>query len=386
MKRNHRIALGVYALTAALLVGCGAKNSAEVTAAPLQTAAPAATAAPVATAAPIETSAPVATPLPVPHPQPGDRYPGSVTMDGMPQTVQYEQIRSDALGFEMGYNYERFERQSEPGRERFVLIGEDPARPEVYLEITRRSDTAESAAASIAASLSDVYNPSRGEYTLDRAGRCLTVHADVDKNNLMSIDELQSVYLFPAADGCLVAWTHNTMDSADAFGALYRGMLNTLAVLDTHDPIVSAPAAQAPTAQDPAAGQNRFTGVMGTEFVVPEGFIQLDESPNIGYQYTFWHPDTDMRIVVYEIAPGAIPEGAYETDLSTAQRNPDVTYFNAGDDWFVQSGYEDNGNTIFYSKECRTDTGLKYFWITYPTSMRDFGDKTTAEFEANLSF
>ena len=65
--------------------------------------------------------------------------------------------------------------------------------------------------------------------------------------------------------------------------------------------------------QEQQSASGSFTGVMGTEFVVPDGFIQLYESPNIGYQYTFWHPDYEIRIVVYEIAPGYIPEGAYET-------------------------------------------------------------------------
>ena len=133
-----------------------------------------------------------------------------------------------------------------------------------------------------------------------------------------------------------------------------------------------------------APGQ--FTGVVGTEFTVPDGFIQLDESPNIGYQYTFWHPDYEIRIVVYEIAPGYIPEGAYETDYNIAKKNPDVTYFNNGGNWFVQSGYNNNGEEIFYSKEYSTDRGLKTFWITYPTAKREFGDPITADFEKNCRF
>ena len=136
--------------------------------------------------------------------------------------------------------------------------------------------------------------------------------------------------------------------------------------------------------QEPAS--ERFTGVMGTEFSIPEGFIQLDESPSIGYQYTFWHPDHEIRIVVYEIAPGYIPEGAYDTDYNIAKNNPDVTYFNEGESWFVQSGYNNNGEEIFYSKESSTDSGLKTLWITYPTDKREFGDLITAEFEKNLHF
>lgn len=129
-----------------------------------------------------------------------------------------------------------------------------------------------------------------------------------------------------------------------------------------------------------------FTGVAGTAFFVPEGFIQLDESPNIGYQYTFWHPEHEIRIVVNEITPGSIPEDAYETDCNIAANNPDVTYFNKGENWFVQSGYNNNGDEIFYSKESSTDNGLKSFWITYPTAKREFGDPISAEFEKNCHF
>ena len=146
----------------------------------------------------------------------------------------------------------------------------------------------------------------------------------------------------------------------------------------------AAPIQTSSPVQGSVSGQ--FTGVVGTEFTVPDGFIQLDESPNIGYQYTFWHPDYEIRIVVYEIASGYIPEGAYETDFNIAKKNPDVTYFNNGENWFVQSGYNNNGEEIFYSKECSTDRGLKTFWITYPTAKREFGDPITADFEKYCRF
>ena len=153
---------------------------------------------------------------------------------------------------------------------------------------------------------------------------------------------------------------------------------------DHNEETATAPKQTSSPGQESVSGQ--FTGVVGTEFTVPEGFIQLDESPNIGYQYTFWHPDYEIRIVVYEIASGYIPEGAYETDFNIAKKNPDVTYFNNGENWFVQSGYNNNGEEIFYSKECSTDRGLKTFWITYPTAKREFGDPITADFEKNCRF
>ena len=334
--------------------------------------------------APSDPNEPAAAATPGGH-QAGDRYEGTVTLDGMEQTVRYEQIRNDTIGFEMGYDYERFERRSGPDRERFILKGEDPAHPEVYLDVTRGADDAETAAASVVEALSTEYAPYRGECTLDHAGRCIKINADVDKNGQMTIDRLQVVYIIPAADRCLVAWGHNGFDSADAFGALYRNMMHTLVVLEDHGAPVGVPPAQQ-AGQNPNAAPARFVGVMGSEFMIPDGFIQLDESPSIGYQYTFWHPDHEIRIVVYEIAPGHIPEGAYETDYSIARRNPDVTYFNQGDNWFVQSGYTHDGEEIFYSKESSGSNGLKTFWITYPTAKREFGDSVTAEFEKHFRF
>ena len=158
-------------------------------------------------------------------------------------------------------------------------------------------------------------------------------------------------------------------------------------MMETEPPAPSVEAVPAqPSSQTQSAASGMFTGVLGTEFTVPEGFIQLDERPNIGYQYTFWHPDYEIRIVVNEIAPGYIPEGAYETDFSVAKKNPDVTYFSNGVNWFAQSGYNNSGEEIFYSKECSTDKGLKTFWITYPTAKREFGDPISADFEKNCRF
>ena len=168
----------------------------------------------------------------------------------------------------------------------------------------------------------------------------------------------------------------------------------TAAPIVTADPAGTAePAAMTealiesvPSEENQESASGRFVCVMGSEFTVPEGFIQLFENPNIGYQYTFWHPDYEIRIVVNEIPPGYIPEEAYETDYNIAKSNPDVTYFNNGTNWFVQSGYNNNGEEIFYSKESTANYGLKTFRITYPTARREFGDKITTEFEANFSF
>lgn len=163
--------------------------------------------------------------------RPGEHFEGTVPLEGTEQTVHYEAIRNDALGFEMGYDYENFVRQSEADCERFISVWDNPDNPEIYLEITHSSDNAETTAASIAETLSAQYNVSRWEYTLDRAGDCIDLRGELDKEGQMSIWELQMVYIIPADDGCFVAWGHYTQESAEGCGARFRGMMHTFAVL-----------------------------------------------------------------------------------------------------------------------------------------------------------
>ena len=163
--------------------------------------------------------------------QPGEHFEGTVPLEGMEQTVHYEALRNDALGFEMGYDYENFVRHSEADCERFILAWDNPDNPEIYLEITHSADDAETTAASIAETLSVQYNVSRWEYTLDRAGDCIDLRGELDKEGQMSIWELQMVYIIPADDGCFVAWGHYTQESAEGCGARFRGMMHTFAVL-----------------------------------------------------------------------------------------------------------------------------------------------------------
>ena len=163
--------------------------------------------------------------------QPGEHFEGTVALEGTEQTVHYEAIRNDALGFEMGYDYENFVRRSEADCERFISAWDNPDDPEIYLEITHSPVDAETTATSITETLSAQYDVSRWDYTLDRAGDCIDLRGEVDKEGEMSIWELQMVYIIPADDGCFVAWGHYTQESAEGSGARFRGMMHTFAPL-----------------------------------------------------------------------------------------------------------------------------------------------------------
>ena len=165
--------------------------------------------------------------------QDGERFEGTIAIEGFEETVKYEHIRNDAIGIEMDYDYERFERHSESDRERFVSVYEDPKKPEIYLDVTYSAEDADTVAASIGKALSKNYDITKESFTLDRAGDCIRIDASVGKDN-KTPDKLQTVYIVPASDGCRVATAHYTFESAEGFGKRFQYIMDTLMVIDSH--------------------------------------------------------------------------------------------------------------------------------------------------------
>ena len=157
----------------------------------------------------------------------GERFDAAIVLEGMVETVHYEHIRSEALGFEMDYDYEQFERRSDAERECFLSIYDDPEHPENYLEVTRYAEDAETVAAAISEQLANEYDVDRAPYTLDGAGSCIRIDASVALDGLTMPDHLQMVYIIPAADGCRVATAHYFIVGAEGFGRRFAYMMHT---------------------------------------------------------------------------------------------------------------------------------------------------------------
>lgn len=162
--------------------------------------------------------------------QDGERFEEIILLEGMEETVRYEHVRNDSIGFEMDYDYESLLRKNDGSRERFISIYDDTEAPENYLEVTRTEADAETAAASVSESLSDEYDIVREAYALDRAGSCIRIDASRTKDGGMP-PQPETVYIIPVADGALVATAHFTMESAEGFGRRFDYMMNTLEVI-----------------------------------------------------------------------------------------------------------------------------------------------------------
>lgn len=184
-----------------------------------------------AQAAPAETAEAAAEPAAAGR-QDGERFEETIQLEGMEETVRYEHVRNEALGFELDYEFEDLERRSEAECERFISRWDDPADPWNYLEVRSDTGSAERVASALAATLAGAYDTvETQEYTLARAGECLQIFASGAREGSVP-GSLQTVYVIPAGNGCLVAAAHYTYESAEGFGRRFEYMLDTLTALE----------------------------------------------------------------------------------------------------------------------------------------------------------
>ena len=229
--KTANVLLTVFLALALVLTGCGRTRPAE-------SAAPAAE--PQVTAevpTPAEDAGQTAV---IEHAEPavpagrqdGERFEETIILEGMEETVRYEHVRNDSVGIEMDYDYESLVRRSDAGRERFISIYDNQENPENYLEVTFRSVSADAAAAFVRELLSRRYDLLESTRELERAGSCLTIEASELKGTGRMADQLQTVYIIPAADGCRIATAHCSIESAEGFGRRFSYLVNTLAVVE----------------------------------------------------------------------------------------------------------------------------------------------------------
>ena len=153
-------------------------------------------------------------------------------LEGMEETVHYEHIRREDLGFEIDYDYEAFARQSAPDRERFISVWDDPTNPENFIELIHRPEDAATVAAFVSEAFSKEYDIITVTRELNYAGTCTRIEASVIKGTNNMADQIQAVYIIPASDGCIVATTHSFIVESEGFGHRFDYMLNDMRLID----------------------------------------------------------------------------------------------------------------------------------------------------------
>ena len=182
--------------------------------------------------APVEPPASASVPAPAPVRQDGERFEGTLSFQGFEETVHYEHLRREDLGFEMDYDYDTFLRQSGADYERFVHVWDDPANPRNYLEVEADTGNAELVASAINATLSGEFDTTEVYCDLDNGVQCIQIEASVLKGSDQMADRILVKYIIPAPDGCRIATAnYDTVDS-EGFAKRVFYMVKTIAAFD----------------------------------------------------------------------------------------------------------------------------------------------------------
>ncbi len=160
----------------------------------------------------------------------GERFEAIIVLEGMEETVRYEHIRNDVIGFEMDYDYENFVRHSEADREFFISDWDDPEHPENCFEVTHSPEDADAVAASIAGELSKEYDILTDLRMLEHAGECIRIEASELKGTGRMADRLQVVYIIRASDGCCIVAARFSAEGAEGIGRRFDYMMHTLSL------------------------------------------------------------------------------------------------------------------------------------------------------------
>ena len=164
--------------------------------------------------------------------QDGERFEDTIALEGMEETAQYEHIVNSAMGIEMDYDYEIFERHSDFDRERFVSRYDNSVEPLDYFEVKYCADDADAMSESISEALSAEYDIIQESWTLDRAGNCTRIDVTTLKGQNLMPEITQTVYVIPAGDGCIVATAHMAIESSEGLGARISYIMDTLVITE----------------------------------------------------------------------------------------------------------------------------------------------------------
>lgn len=160
----------------------------------------------------------------------GERFEETVMIEGTAETVKYEHVKNETIGFEIDYEQETFTRSTESDRVRFISVYDSADDPWNYLDVTYGAGSVDDVVASVMEELSKDYEVTKDSVTLEGTGSCTRIEAS--GVNDKTSGKLLTTYVIPAADGCRIAAAHYTLESAEGFGKRFFNMVNAMTVIE----------------------------------------------------------------------------------------------------------------------------------------------------------
>ncbi|MCR5756268.1 MAG: hypothetical protein K6G30_15825 [Acetatifactor sp.] len=321
----------------------------------------------------------------------GERFGEVIIVEGMEETVKYEHVRNEALGFEMDYDYERFIRHKEINRDSFISIYDVFEKPENYLEVTYSREDADTVSVSIGEKLSKDYDIIKESFMLDHVGSCIRIDASDAKGGGGTPDLLQMVYIIPATDGSLVATAHYSFESAEGFGRRFAYIMNTLVLIDRNgeNKLTDEQALSAIQSYCYQSNPDLEDIVNSGEYPVYWSVISSDEQTIVvlfrsytGAEIRYYIDSISGETYVTEFVPGITPEEE-RTDESfnvwdylSGQDTLSGTVPSIAGTWQTASmRYEDDG-TVFPEYDVQfTDSDIIYGHMKDGIFTQDHADK-----------
>jgi len=156
----------------------------------------------------------------------GERFDGTIMLEGAEETVHYEHIVNNDLGFEMDYEYEQLNRKTLADREIFISVYDDENDPSNYLEVSQSDLPVDTVITNLKIELSQKADIETETRTLENAGEVTYIEASSKDGNMLN--QMQSVYVIPAGNGTIVVRYHFSIEAAEGFAGRFRQMLDTL--------------------------------------------------------------------------------------------------------------------------------------------------------------
>jgi len=156
----------------------------------------------------------------------GERFDGTIMLEGAEETVHYEHIVNNDLGFEMDYEYEQLNRKTLADREIFISVYDDENDPSNYLEVSQSDLPVDTVITNLKIELSQKADIETETRTLENAGEVTYIEASSKDGNMLN--QMQSVYVIPAGNGTIVVRYHFSIEQAEGFAGRFRQMLDTL--------------------------------------------------------------------------------------------------------------------------------------------------------------
>ncbi|MFP4298662.1 MAG: hypothetical protein ACLFT0_12480, partial [Spirulinaceae cyanobacterium] len=120
--------------------------------------------------------------------------------------------------------------------------------------------------------------------------------------------------------------------------------------------------------------------------IYPVDLLEIQEAPTNNDGRRFVAPDNRVEMVVYGSHNSLERDldELYQEYLGREDANTEITYRDRGDNWFVVSGYDNNGDEVFYNKVVLQDGVIITLELRYDAALQSQFDPIVADISRSL--